>query len=76
MPGGGSSVARNQMSGLRLMTDHLDVVSVGVKNEGRVVLTTVLGTQSRRPVVLPAGAQSGDMERVNLVPAFGDERYV
>ena len=64
------------MLGLRLMADHLDVVSVGVKNECRIVLTTVLRTQSRRPVVLPACAQSGEIERVDLVPAFGDECYV
>jgi hypothetical protein len=42
---GASSVACNQMLGLGLMADHFDIVSVGVKNERRVVLTTVLRTQ-------------------------------
>ena len=42
---GASSVACNQMLGLGLMADQFDVVSVEVKNERRVVLTTVLRTQ-------------------------------
>ena len=58
------------------MADHFDVVSVGVKNERRVVLTTVLRTQSRRSVALTACAKSGTIERVDLLPALGYERNV
>ena len=52
------------------MADHFDVVSVGVKNERRVVLTTVLRTQSRRSVALTACVKSGAIERVDLLPAL------
>ena len=65
--------ACKQMSGLGLMADHLDVVSVRVKNERRVVLAAVLRTQSRRSVALAAGAKSGAIERVDLLPVLGYE---
>ena len=55
------------------MANHFDVVSVGVKNERRVVLTTVLRTQSRQSVAPTACAKSGAMERVDLLPALGYE---
>ena len=58
------------------MADHLDVVSVGVKNECRIVLTTVLRTQSRWSIALTACAKSGVIERVDLMPALGYESYV
>ena len=58
------------------MVDRFDIVSVGVKNECRVVAVTVLRTQSRRSVVLRTCAQGGAIERVDLLPALGCERYV
>lgn len=53
----------------RLMINHFDVVSVGIKNERRVVLATVLRPQSRRSIALSACAKSGVIERVDLLPA-------
>lgn len=58
------------------MADYLDIMPVGVKNKCRIVLTAVLRTQSWRSVVLPARAQSGVIERVDLGPVFDDECYV
>jgi hypothetical protein len=52
------------------MTDYLDVVPVGVKNERRIVLATVLRTQSRRSVRPTACANSGGIERVDLLPVL------
>ncbi len=51
------------------MTNHFDVVPVGIKNERCVVLITVLRTQSRRFIALSARARSGVIERVDLLPA-------
>jgi hypothetical protein len=55
------------------MINHFDVVPVWVKNERRVVLTTVLRTQSRRTVALAACVKSGAIERVDLLPTLGYE---
>ena len=55
------------------MAYHFDVVSVGVENKGRIVLPTILRTQSGRSVVLPSCAKSGAMERVDLMSALGCE---
>ncbi len=58
---------------LGLMADHFNVVSVGVKNTGSIVPPTVLRTYSWRSVVLPARAESGTIERVDLMSALGYE---
>ncbi|MDJ0760801.1 MAG: hypothetical protein QNJ19_15505 [Woeseiaceae bacterium] len=58
------------------MTNRFDVMPVGIKNERRVVLTTVLRTQSRWSIALTAGAKSSMVERVDLLPALGYERNV
>ena len=55
------------------MADHFDVVSVGVKNKGRIVPPTILRTQSRWSVVLPACAKRGAIEQVDLMSALGYE---
>lgn len=61
------------LSVFRLMINHFDVVPVGIKNERRVVLTTVLRPQSRRFIALSARAKSGVIERVDSLPAVGFE---
>ncbi len=55
------------------MTNHFDVMTVGIENERRVVLTTVLRTQSRWSVALTACAKSGAIECVDLLPALSHE---
>ena len=58
------------------MTNHFNVVPVGIENERRVILTSVLRAQSRRPVALPPCAKSGGIECIDLLPALGHESNV
>ena len=50
-----------------LVQDRLDVVAVGVEQEGAVVALVVLGAQAGRAVVAAAGGEAGGVERVDLV---------
>ncbi len=42
--------------------DRLDIVAVGIGEEGRVIGRAVIGAQSCRAVVLATGLQPGSME--------------
>ena len=64
------------LSGLRFMTNHFNVVAVGIENERRVILTTVLRAQPRRAVTLPSCAESGKIECIDLLSALGHESNV
>src|SRR5690606_3544194 len=56
--------------------DGLDLVAVGVADEGGVVVAVVLGPQAGRAVVGSAAGKRDAMEFVDLRPALGDEADV
>src|SRR5712671_5051756 len=53
---------------LRAQADRLDVVAVGVEDEGRVVRFTVAGPRPRVSVVLPAGFNGRRIEALDRGP--------
>ena len=53
------------MRTLRPLTDGLDVVSVRVVDESAVVVLVIVGSNTRRSVVVPAGRECGFIERVD-----------
>ena len=56
-----------QACALGLMTDHLDIVALGINHKGRVVVRMVHGANSGSPIVLGPGRQSGGMELLDLL---------
>ena len=53
------------------MAHSLDVVALGVDDEGAIVVGVVIGAQAGRTVVLAAGGQGRTIERVHLLTGFG-----
>ena len=58
------------------MTYSLDIVSVGIKDEGRIVVWVVMCPQTRRAVIGPACRDCGPVERINSGAVFGHEGNV
>ena len=55
------------------MTHRLNVVAVGVENEGGVIVGVIMGPQAGRAIVSPAGMQCCDMEGIDAGPVGGDD---
>ena len=58
------------------MTYSLDIVSVGIKDEGRIVVWVVMCPQTGRAVIGPACRDCGPVERINSGAVFGHEGNV
>lgn len=58
------------------MTDHLDIVAVGVENKRSVVLPAVLRSQPGRAIILPTRIKGSTIESIDLLPVIGYKRNV
>ncbi len=58
------------------MADGLDVVAVGIKHIGGIVIRMIVGAKSRRAVINPAGGQAGGEESIDIGPRSGVESDV
>lgn len=68
-----SRVRLNDMSGLGLVTDGLDVVTIRADDEGCVVVCVVLRAQPRWPVVLAPRGKRRAVEGLDLLPSPSSE---
>lgn len=73
---GGPISPDGQALGLRRVADRLDVVPVGIEDEGPVVRRMVLLSNPRRAVVPAPGGQAGFVEGVDDVPISTAEGQV
>ena len=55
------------------MADGLDIVAVGIEDEGAVVVRVIMRPQARPAIVLAAGGKGGGMERIDLSAAARGE---
>src|SRR6516225_6338598 len=67
---------RSWSSRLRNVTDHFDVVLIGIQNECRVIVRVVLGPQSRSSIIDSASSPGSGEKRVDLLMRAGAERDV
>lgn len=58
------------------MADRLDVVAVGVEDEGAVVVGVIVGAQAGSPVLGAAGGERGGVEGIDFVGRAGGEGEV
>lgn len=71
MPAALPGYANRQASPLRLVADSLDVVSIGVKNEGAVIVWVIMGPETGRAVIRRAGRNGRVIEAVDGVLVLG-----
>src|SRR5690606_31310478 len=64
---------RASRDSFRHETHRLDLVAVGIADEGAVVVGVAFGTQARRPGIGAAVRESDAVKRVDLRAALGDE---
>lgn len=55
------------------MADGLDIVAIGVQNEGAVIVAVVFGPGSGATIVAPACGHGGPVEGVHLGAGAGGE---
>ena len=75
-PEGGPTGRRAPWPSRRRVTNCLDVVPIGIKHEGTVVIRMVVHTQTGRPIVCSTRSERGAIERIHSCSVFCGDRYV
>ena len=55
------------------MTNGFDIVSIGIRNEGAVIITMIMRPQSRLPIILSAGSYCRGVERIHETSILAGE---
>src|SRR4051812_42796032 len=58
------------------MTHRLDIVAVGVEDEGRVIVGVIVGPQAGTAIISPASPKRRNMKGIDTGSVAGDDRYV